>query len=62
MQSYAYLKSTNIMQVSALYSFYHSKGLLMQSNRRVISDVQDLKTAFFFCHNMMGFGETYSAL
>jgi hypothetical protein len=28
----------------------------MQPNRRIISDVQDLKTAFF-CHNMMGFGE-----
>ena len=33
----------------------------MQPNMRIISDVQDLKTAFC-CHNMMGDGETYSAL
>jgi hypothetical protein len=34
----------------------------MQPNRQIISDVQNLKTAFFFYHNMMGSGETYSAL
>ena len=30
--------------------------------RQIISDVQDLKTIFLFCNNMIGFGETYSTL